>query len=155
MFLQRSTMEFSPCCIFKHKFIFMLIGELSKRTGLSRDTIRFYEKRGLIKVGRRERRVNNYKEYSDSVLKRLLLINKVKSYGFTLNESAEIISLLEANLGTCDQISKAADKKITVIDKKIEELLSLKALLQTAVSSCRKDCWSPSYDDNCPLFAIN
>lgn len=109
----------------------MLIGELSKLTGLSRDTIRFYEKQGLIKLGRRERRVNNYKEYSDSVLKLLLLINKIKSYGFTLNESAEIISMLEANRGTCDQISKAADKKITVINKKKEELLSLKALLQT------------------------
>ena len=101
------------------QIFFMLIGELSKRTGLSRDTIRFYEKQGLIKVGRRERRVNNYKEYSDTLLKRLLLINKVKSYGFTLNESAEIISLLEANLGTCDQISKAADKKISVIVKSV------------------------------------
>jgi DNA-binding transcriptional MerR regulator len=137
------------------QIFFMLIGELSKRTGLSRDTIRFYEKQGLIKVGRRERRINNYKEYSDTVLKRLLLINKIKSYGFTLNESAEIISLLEANLGTCDQISKAADKKILVIDKKIEELLSLKTLLKTTVSNCKKGCRSPGYDDNCPLFLID
>jgi DNA-binding transcriptional MerR regulator len=37
----------------------MLIGELSKQTGLSRDTIRFYEKQGLIAVGRKERRFNN------------------------------------------------------------------------------------------------
>lgn len=40
-------------------------------------------------------------------LKRLLLINKIKCYGITLNESAEIISLLEANLRTCKQISKS------------------------------------------------
>lgn len=155
MFLQRSTMEFSPCCIFGVKYFFMLIGELSKRTGLSRDTIRFYEKQGLIKVGRRERRVNNYKEYSNTVLKRLLLINKIKSYGFTLNESAEIISLLEANLGNCDQISKAADKKISVVDKKIDELVSLKTLLKTTISNCKKGCCSPSYDDNCPLFVLD
>ncbi|PWT75709.1 MAG: transcriptional regulator [Bacteroidetes bacterium] len=133
----------------------MLIGELSKHTGLSRDTIRFYEKKGLIKVGRRERRVNNYKEYSDAVLKRLLLINKIKTYGFTLNESAEIISLLEAKLGTCDQISKAAAKKINVIDKKIEELSSLKTLLMTTISNCKQGCHSSSYDENCPLFVGN
>ncbi|WP_374759669.1 MerR family DNA-binding transcriptional regulator [Dyadobacter chenhuakuii] len=45
----------------------MLIGELSKQTDLSRDTIRFYEKQGLIAVGRKERRFNNYKEYSEHV----------------------------------------------------------------------------------------
>lgn len=113
-------MEFSPWCIFSFKYLSMLIGELSRLTGLSRDTIRFYEKQGLIKVRRRERRVNNYKEYSDAILRRLLLLIKIKSYGFTLNESAVIISLLDANLASCDRISKVADQKIGVIDKKIE-----------------------------------
>ena len=46
----------------------MLIGELSQRTNLSRDTIRFYEKQGIISVSRKERRDNNYKEYSDYML---------------------------------------------------------------------------------------
>ncbi|NCT93042.1 MAG: MerR family transcriptional regulator [Chitinophagaceae bacterium] len=133
----------------------MLIGELSNRSGLSRDTIRFYEKEGYIKVGRRERRVNNYKEYSEATLKRLLLFNKIKSYGFTLNESAEIISLLESNLGTCNQISKAADRKIEVIDKKIQELLTLKTLLRTTINNCKSGCCSPSYDENCPLFVLD
>jgi DNA-binding transcriptional MerR regulator len=82
----------------------MLIGELSKRSGLTSDTIRFYEKQGLIKIGRREWRVNNYKEYPESVLRRLLLLKKIKSYGFTLNESAEIIALIDANLASCDRV---------------------------------------------------
>jgi DNA-binding transcriptional MerR regulator len=133
----------------------MLIGELSKRTGLSRDTIRFYEKQGLIKVGRRERRVNNYKEYSDAILRRLLLFNKTKSYGFTLNESAEIISLLDANLASCDRISKVADGKIAVIDKKIEELKVLKNLLKSSVENCKNGCGNPNEELNCPLFEIN
>lgn len=133
----------------------MLIGELSKRTGLSRDTIRFYEKQGLINVGRRDRRVNNYKEYSETVLKRLLLLNKIKSYGFTLKESAEIISLLEANLGTCDQISRAADKKVAVIDRKVKELLQLRGSLLKIISDCKNDCCSPSLEDNCPLFVLD
>ena len=54
----------------------MLIGELSKSSGLTRDTIRFYEKQGLITLGRRERRVNNYKEYPNSILRRLLLLKR-------------------------------------------------------------------------------
>jgi DNA-binding transcriptional MerR regulator len=132
----------------------MLIGELSKRTGLSRDTIRFYEKQGLIKIGRRERRVNNYKEYPDTVLRRLLLFKKIKSYGFTLNESAEIISLLDANLASCDRISKAADHKISAIDKKIEELKALKQLLKNSIISCENECRAHTDEENCPLFEI-
>ena len=131
----------------------MLIGELSKRTGLSRNTIRFYEKQGLIKLGRRERRENNYKEYSELVLQRLLLLNKVKSYGFTLNESAGIISLLESNLASCDRISSLADKKIAAIEKKIEELTALKDLLRTSVANCvRRE--RAAADTTCSLFTL-
>ena len=69
----------------------MLIGELAAKSGLSRDTIRFYEKQGLISVSWKERRDNNYKEYSDEVLETLLTIKRVKSFGFTLNEAADLI----------------------------------------------------------------
>jgi DNA-binding transcriptional MerR regulator len=133
---------------------FMLIGELSNKTGLSRDTIRFYEKQGLIKVGRRERRVNNYKEYSEAVLRRLLLFNKIKSYGFTLNESAEIISLLDANLASCDRITKLAGQKLSVIDKKIEELKALRNLLKESVDNCNNGCYNKNDEINCPLFEL-
>jgi DNA-binding transcriptional MerR regulator len=50
------------------------------------------------------------------------LLKKIKSYGFTLNESAEITALIDANLAPCDRVSKAADKKIATIDAKIQEL---------------------------------
>src|SRR3546814_17661555 len=49
----------------------MLIGELSEKTGFSRDTIRFFEKQGLIQLDRKQRRDNNYKEYPEEVLNRL------------------------------------------------------------------------------------
>lgn len=133
----------------------MLIGELSKRSGLSRDTIRFYEKQGFIKLGRRDRRVNNYKEYPDAILKRLLLFNKIKSYGFTLNESAQIISLLEADLATCDRIAGMADEKVSVIEKKIAELQSLKILIRESIDGCIKGFKTIEDNSNCPLFEIN
>lgn len=132
----------------------MLIGELSKRSGLSRDTIRFYEKQGYIQIGRRQRRVNNYKEYPETVLKRLLLFKKVKSYGFTLNESAEIIALIDANLASCDRVSKAADDKVAVIDAKIQELQAIKTLLQSSVDACLSGCCGNKDEDNCQLFDL-
>jgi DNA-binding transcriptional MerR regulator len=132
----------------------MLIGELSKRSGLTRDTIRFYEKQGLIKIGRRERRINNYKEYPESVLRRLLLFKKIRSYGFTLNESAEIIALIEANLASCDRVSKAAEEKMAMIDAKIRELQAIKTLLKTSIDSCSNSCCGEKDDANCRLFEL-
>ncbi|WP_157986717.1 MerR family transcriptional regulator [Chitinophaga alhagiae] len=132
----------------------MLIGELSKRSGFSRDTIRFYEKQGLIRVGRRERRENNYKEYSEDILRQLLLLRKIKSYGFTLNESAGIIALMEENLATCNRVSEAASGKIQTINARIQELENLKELLQSGVDACMSGCCSPDTDENCRLFAI-
>lgn len=132
----------------------MLIGELSRRTGLTRDTIRFYEKKGFIKLGRRERRVNNYKEYSNDVLRRLLLLKKVKSYGFTLNESASLISLIEVNLASCERVVKAADSKIAVIDQKIKELKVLKTLIHDSIKSCKNGYQYEIDEKNCPLFEI-
>ncbi len=133
----------------------MLIGELSKRTGFTRDAIRFYEKQGLITLKRRERRVNNYKEYSEVVLRRLLLFKKIKSYGFTLNEAAEIIALLDANLASCDVISKTASDKIMIIDKKIQELKALKSLLKSSIENCKSGCCKPQTTENCPLFNLD
>jgi len=69
----------------------MLIGELSKRTGFSHDTIRFYEKKGLIETNKKDRRGNNYKEYPETVYNKLVLIKTVKELGFTLNEIDEFI----------------------------------------------------------------
>lgn len=127
----------------------MLIGQLSNETGLSRDTIRFYEKQGLIEVGRKERRFNNYKEYSDETLQRLLVIKRMKRFGFTLNEIAEYLDLLEINSASCENVSKKMIKKIDLIEEKIEELQNIKSLIINGLNSC-----SPPKNkaENCPLL---
>lgn len=131
----------------------MLIGELSKRSGFTRDTIRFYEKQGYIKVGWRERRVNNYKEYPEEVLRRLLLFRKIKSYGFTLNEAAEFIALIDAELASCDTVAQLVQEKIELLDAKIRELSTLKVSLQSSIAGCRhKHAVPVQATDNCPLF---
>lgn len=128
----------------------MLIGELSKRTGLSRDTIRFYEKQGLITVSRNERRDNNYKEYSESNLKRLKTIMRIKSFGFTLNETADLLLMMELNKATCTTIAGKVSDKVSLIDRKINELLELKIQLTNMVEEC-PSCGDSS-ENNCPAL---
>jgi DNA-binding transcriptional MerR regulator len=127
----------------------MLIGELSKKTGLSRDTIRFYEKNGLLPIERHSRRSNNYKEYSEAVCERLLFISKVKNFGFTLREAAEFIYVLESTTPTCGNILTIVDAKVADIESKISELQNFRKMLIEKVDECRDECPTT---ENCTSF---
>ena len=127
----------------------MLIGELSKKTELSRDTIRFYEKNGLIEMGRNSRRNNNYKEYSDDVRKRLLLVKKIKNFGFTLREISELLAVIEGNAPKCGDVLGMVDAKVDDIETKIRELTSFKSMLLDKVKECRNEC---PETENCTAF---
>lgn len=129
----------------------MLIGELSAKTGLSRDTIRFYEKQGLINVGRKQRRDNNYKEYDEKLLDRLHTIKRIKNFGFTLNETSELLALIDMNAATCSEVSSRVDKKVIHIKKKINDLIDLRKQLISSVRTC-KTCCQPALDENCPII---
>jgi DNA-binding transcriptional MerR regulator len=117
----------------------MLIGELSKACGLSRDTIRFYEKLGLIAIGKKESRFNNYKEYSEEILKRLLSIKNLKSFGFTLNEVSELLDMQDFNEATCKNVSHRIDEKVQLINQKIQELKTVRKQLLNGKKNCQDE----------------
>src|SRR5947199_9509071 len=113
----------------------MLIGELSKKSGFSKDTIRFYEKKGLIEVNGKCRMENNYKNYSDAILKRLLAIKKIKEFGFTLEETKGMMILFEEGVLEAKRGMRYVQRKINLIDRKIEELKVMKSKLQQITDS--------------------
>lgn len=94
----------------------MLIGELAQKTGLTRDTIRFYEKLGLISASDRPAGTRVYKEFSENTMERLLLIHQAKTLGFTLSE---IKQLLQA-WGDHSKIPKS--EQVRIVERKIEEI---------------------------------
>jgi DNA-binding transcriptional MerR regulator len=131
----------------------MLIGELSRRCSLSRDTIRFYEKHGLISVGRRERRFNNYKEYSEETLNRLMSIKLIKSFGFTLNEASELLDMIDVNQATCNNVSDKIEEKVRLLDGKIRELIHIRTMLLNGLEKCQGSSCNPSSpNDNCAII---
>ncbi len=110
----------------------MLISELAKQSGVSTDTLRFYEKEGLIQSARRS---NGYRDYAPEMLFVMNYIQTAQRLGFTLAEiSQEIPSLLDSGI-TEEKIRDILTEKISVVDRKIEELrqvrLELKQLLET------------------------
>lgn len=119
----------------------MLIGELSKRTGFSHDTIRFYEKKGLIGVDKKQRRENNYKEYPESVYDKLVLIRTVKELGFTLNEIDEFIKAWGNEDASCSNLTHHLTDKIKRVDEQMNLLQLIRQKLNQSLQRCQsQDC---------------
>ena len=117
----------------------MLIGELVEKSGLTKDTIRFYEKKDLISLDRKSRRENNYKEYSEQVFEKLMLIRKLKDMGFTLNEIDTFLELWRDEDASCQNLKFTLENKVTLVDEQIQRLNQLKARLTESLTKCNND----------------
>ena len=117
----------------------MLIGELVEKSGLTKDTIRFYERKGLISLDRKSRRENNYKEYSEQVLEKLMLIQKLKNMGFTLNEIDTFLELWREEDASCKNLKFTLENKLTLVDEQMQKLAELKARLAQSLTKCNND----------------
>ena len=106
----------------------MLISELSQKTGFSKDTIRFYEKEGLLDVASFNRGENNYRNYTDRAIDRLNFIKQAKIYGFTLKEIKQIIA--EWDSASPEQAIDFIQVKIEEIELKMSRLQHFKEYLQ-------------------------
>ena len=118
----------------------MLIHELSKKTGLSPHTIRFYEKSGLIH-GRRDPQVksNNYFHYDEETVEKLEFINDAKSVGFTIAEIGQIIDAWYHNKFTKKQKLEILDQKLEALEQKMKEIREMKKQINNFQESIRKN----------------
>ncbi|MBX7059417.1 MAG: MerR family DNA-binding protein [Leptospirales bacterium] len=113
----------------------MLISDLSRRTRISRHTIRYYEKLGLLQSG--GRRENSYKEYGEDADYRLRFIHQVKRLGFSLAEIKDFLALLSHSTQKASQrIMPALQQKKSEIDSRIRELQTLKRELERLIRHC-------------------
>jgi MerR family Zn(II)-responsive transcriptional regulator of zntA len=105
----------------------MLINELSKKTGISTHTIRFYEKSGLIE-GKQDERVksNNYYHYDDITIEKLEFINDAKSVGFTIKEIGQIIDAWYNKKYTKKQKLEILNEKLISLKQKMNEIKEMK-----------------------------
>ncbi len=108
----------------------MLINELSKKTGISIHTIRFYEKSGLIEGKQNESvKSNNYFHYDDVTIEKLEFISDAKSVGFTIKEIGQIINTWYNNAYTKEQKLEILAEKLVSLEQKMIEIKEMKKLL--------------------------
>jgi len=118
----------------------MRIGEIAERAGVSRDTVRFYERLGLLEEVARPHSTNSYKAYSATALRRIELINHAKSLGFSLREIAEVIRAWAQNDLAVETRKALIQEKIAQVDQKAGVLAALRASLVEALEKVESGC---------------
>ncbi|HOQ54290.1 MAG TPA: heavy metal-responsive transcriptional regulator, partial [Micropruina sp.] len=113
----------------------MLIGELALATGMSRQTIRFYERKGLLPEASRGH--NGYRVYDDSTLARLRFVNLAQAAGMTLSEIHRIIELREDGIVPCAHVVTLIDNKLVEVRARIRHLAALQAELEGLLQHSR------------------
>lgn len=109
------------------------IGELARRSGIGKETVRFYERELLLPPP--QRTASNYRRYPPEVVTRLQFIRRAKALGFTLDEIRELLSLQDAN-GDRAQAKQLADHKLKQVRARIDELTRMEAALSAMHARC-------------------
>ena len=113
----------------------MQIGELARRANVNIQTIRYYERRGVLLPS--TVKSSGYRQYEESDLKRLAFIKQTQELGFTLEEISEFLKLDTSGSTTCAKVRVKADEKLTDIREKIKLLKKIEKALVGLVKTCK------------------
>ena len=112
----------------------MWISQTAKEAGVNTQTLRYYERRGLLP--RPPRRGSGYREYPDDAVRIVRFIKRAQELGFSLDEIEELVQLRGVRRGERQRVRSIAEKKIAQIDEKIAHLQAMREALATLVESC-------------------
>ncbi len=110
------------------------VGKLAQTVNVSSDTVRLYEKLGLLPKAMRGE--NRYRYFSEDSVQRIQLIRKFQNIGFTLEEIAGLLDLLHNAPLICPEVKEALEQKNFHLEKQIRELISLSSLLKKFIARC-------------------
>jgi len=110
------------------------ISKVARLLDINIETIRFYERRGLIKQPAKP--VTGYRHYPDEIVNRIRFIRRTQKLGFTLNE---INSLLALNDRPCTHVQELAEHKVALVKQKIQDLRDLETALELLLQQCHNN----------------
>ena len=111
------------------------IGELAKATGTKAETVRYYERIGLLPAPARTS--GNYRAYSRPHLERLSFIRRARDLGFSLDQVRALLRLADDRGQSCAEVDRIAKLHLTEVDRKIADLASLGSELRQLIDKCR------------------
>ena len=110
-------------------------GRLAVRAGVKRETIRFYERQGLLPEPMRT--ASGYRIYETSALQQLVFIRRAKALGFSLQEISELLALANGSLTNCRDVRRVAERRLAVVEQQLKDLMRLQNSLRQVIGKCK------------------
>ena len=123
----------------------LTIGKLAAQAGVNIETIRYYQRRGLLDEPKKP--LNGFRRYPSSMTKRVRFIKRAQGLGFSLEEVTGLLRLDAA--GACAETRELAAHKLALIDEKLAELGAIRAGLASLVAKCGRGGHRP-----CPIIQM-
>ena len=114
----------------------LTIGQLAKQGGVNLETIRYYERRGILPTPPRS--ASGYRAFSKDSVRRLRFIKRAQALGFSLREIEELLSLRARSGRSCGTVQARAKAKIADIDTKLQQLSAMRGALTRLVATCAR-----------------
>lgn len=124
----------------------LTIGQVAKQAGVGVETVRFYEREGLLDDV--PRRPSGYRQFDEQTARRLRFIRRAKQLGFTLKEIRELLSLKFDSRASCADVKGQAEAKIVEINGRIESLRRMKQ----ALTKLSRACSGRGGTSDCPIL---
>jgi MerR family copper efflux transcriptional regulator len=115
----------------------LTIGEVVEQANVHIETLRYYERRGL--VARPPRSASNYRQYPEDAVRRVRFIKRAQELGFSLNDIKELLALRAEPEASCAEVRACAEAKMKDIEAKIGALTAMKYALSTLASECSRE----------------
>lgn len=120
------------------------IGQIASCSGVTIDTIRVYERQGLLETP--ERRSNGYRHYPKRSIKRINFIKWAQALGFTLKEIKELLAIERSSYHACEEACRQVKFKLDIIERKLRGLIQFKDSLESIIQTC------DTTGENCPIL---
>ncbi len=115
----------------------MRIGELARATGTKAETIRYYEREGILPAA--DRTDSNYRDYSDQHLASLTFVRRARELGFSIVQVRELLALSGHEDKPCKDVDKLVQSQLAEVERKIVDLSALRSELSQMLRSCQAD----------------
>jgi MerR family mercuric resistance operon transcriptional regulator len=110
------------------------IGQLSRSVGIPRSTVRYYERRGILRPA--SRTAHNYRKYDERSLSRLKFIRAAQTTGFSLDDIEALLALRDGNADACGDVRQIISDRLTTIREQIDQLQQIESVLDRAMTRC-------------------
>lgn len=124
----------------------MTIGKIASQAGVNIQTVRFYERKGILSPS--ERKPSGYRVYTADAVNKIRFTKNAQELGFSLKEIIDLLGLKVSRTARCPAVKKKAKLKLRDVEEKIKGLESIRKALKGLVKSCH----SNKTTDHCPIL---